>query len=490
MATNWGETIIKFDEVSYSHVKNRPILEEVSFSIRKGAKITLMGQNGAGKSTIFKIITGEHKIDEGDVHINKGLSIAIAKQVIPRDQLELTVREFFQGCFKEKVYDIDPRIEAVLEVVHLKADLEKKIRAFSGGQQARLLLASALIQDPDILLLDEPTNNLDKAGIAHLTTFLKEYKKTVIVISHEADFLNSFTEGVLYLDVHTRKIEQYTGTYHNVVKEIGARIERERRQNAQMEKKIQENKDKANFFANKGGGMRLVAKRMREQAEEAEENMVDVRKEDKTIRPFVIPVQSDLSGVIFSLSSVSLMDIHKNDGSIKTKKVHVELRKGEHLLLQGPNGIGKTTLLESLASGHAKGESIQEGVKIGYYRQDFSTLNFEHTPFQALQSVMKDTSDEHKLRQVAASFLITGDTVYTPIGRLSEGQKGLVAFAQLVLMEPGLLILDEPTNHINFRHLPVIAKALKEFEGPMVVVSHMHEFVEQLGDMQVLDLGK
>lgn len=490
MATNWGETIIKFDEVTYSHVKNKPILEEVSFTIRKGAKITLMGQNGAGKSTIFKIITGEHKIDEGDVHISKGLSIAIARQVIPRDQLNLTVRDFFQACFKDKVYDIDPRIDAVLEVVHLTASFEKKIKDFSGGQQARLLLASALIQDPDILLLDEPTNNLDKAGIAHLTTFLKDYKKTVIVISHEADFLNSFTEGVLYLDVHTRKIEQYTGTYHTVVKEITARIERERRQNAQMEKKIQENKDKANFFANKGGGMRLVAKRMREQAEEAEENMVDVRKEDKTIRPFVIPAQTDLSGVIFSLSSVSLMDIHKNDGSVKTKKVHVELRKGEHLLLQGPNGIGKTTLLESLASGHAKGESIKEGIKIGYYRQDFSTLNFEHTPFQALQSVMKDTSDEHKLRQVAASFLITGDTVYTPIGRLSEGQKGLVAFAQLVLMEPGLLILDEPTNHINFRHLPVIAKALKEFEGPMVVVSHMHEFVEQLGDMQILDLGR
>lgn len=490
MATNWGETIIKFDEVTYSHVKNKPILEEVSFSIRKGAKITLMGQNGAGKSTIFKIITGEYKIDEGDIHISKGLSIAIAKQVIPRDQLDFTVREFFQSCFKEKVYDIDPRIEAVLEVVHLKADFEKKIKDFSGGQQARLLLASALIQDPDILLLDEPTNNLDKAGIAHLTTFLKEYTKTVIVISHEADFLNSFTEGVLYLDVHTRKIEQYTGTYHTVVKEITARIERERRQNAQMEKKIQENKDKANFFANKGGGMRLVAKRMREQAEEAEENMVDVRKEDKTIRPFVIPSQSDLSGVIFSLTSVSLMDIHKNDGSLKTKKVHVELRKGEHLLLQGPNGIGKTTLLESLASGHAKGESIKEGIKIGYYRQDFSTLNFDDTPFQALQSVMKDKTDEHKLRQVAASFLITGDTVYTPIGRLSEGQKGLVAFAQLVLMEPGLLILDEPTNHINFRHLPIIAKALKEFEGPMIVVSHMHEFVQQLGDMQILDLGK
>lgn len=489
MSNTWGESILKFDEVTYSHVKNRPILEEVSFSIRKGAKITLMGQNGAGKSTIFKLITGEVEPDEGEIHLNKDMSIAVARQVIPRDQMDLTVREFFQKCFKEKVYDIDPRIEDATAIVHLRAPFEKKIKEFSGGQQARLLLASALIQNPDILLLDEPTNNLDKAGIEHLTTFLQEYPKTVLVISHEADFLNSFTEGVIYLDIHTRKIEQYTGTYHDVVRDITARIEKERRANAQAEKKIQEKKDKANFFAQKGGGMRLVAKRMREQAEEEEDSMVDVRKEDKTIRPFIIPAQGELSGVLFSLTSVSVMDIHKNDGSLKTKKVSVELRKGEHLLLRGPNGIGKTTLLESLATGHAKGESIKEGVKIGYYRQDFSTLNFENTPFQELESIMKD-KDEHKLRHVAASFLITGDTVYTPIGRLSEGQKGLVAFAKLVLTEPGLLILDEPTNHINFRHIPVIAEALKKFEGAMIVVSHMHDFVEQIGITNVLDLGK
>ncbi len=487
---HWGESIIRFEDVSYSHIKNKPILTEANFSIRKGAKITLMGQNGAGKSTLFKLITGEiDEIDEGEIHKNENLSIAIAKQVMSRDMYELTVREYFASQFTEKVYDIDPRIKSVLEIVMLKADLDKKIKDFSGGQQARLLLASALIQNPDILLLDEPTNNLDKAGIAHLTHFLKEYTKTVIVISHDADFLNSFTEGVLYLDIYTKKVEQYTGTYHTVVKEISARIEREKRQNAQLEKKIEEKKDKANFFAQKGGGMRLVAKRMREEAEEAEENIVDLRREDKTIRPFTIECQEELSGVICSLSEVEIMDIKKNDGSKKIKKVNIELRKGEHLLLKGPNGIGKTTLLEHIAHAKVKGEYIKEGVKIGYYRQDFSTLDFEQTPFEALKEVMKDKSDEHMLRQVAASFLITGDLVYTKIGRLSEGQKGLVAFAQLVLMKPGLLILDEPTNHINFRHLPVIREALKNFEGPMILISHMEEFVDGLGHLQVVDLG-
>ena len=156
-----------------------------------------MGQNGAGKSTIFGLITGALEPTEGVIHIDKGSTIAIARQVIPRDQLDLTVREFFQKSFAEKVYDIDPRIDTVLDVVGLHAPHDRIVRSFSGGQQARLLLASALIQNPDILLLDEPTNNLDHAGIEHLTQFLIDYKKTVVVISHDAEFLNSFTEGVL-----------------------------------------------------------------------------------------------------------------------------------------------------------------------------------------------------------------------------------------------------------------------------------------------------
>jgi len=125
-----------------------------------------------------------------------------------------------------------------------------------------------------------------------------------VVISHDADFLNAFTTGVLYLDVFTRKIEQYPGNYHDVQRDILIRIERENRKNAQLEKKIQENKDKANFFAQKGGKMRLVAKKMRTEAEELEEEKVDVRKEDRTIRPFIIPVQEDLRGTVLELKVV------------------------------------------------------------------------------------------------------------------------------------------------------------------------------------------
>jgi len=480
-----GEVIVRFDNVSFGHGPNKPILDEVDFSVRRGAKITLMGQNGAGKSTIFQLILGILEPDLGFVHCAPKLAIAAAKQTIPRGQLGLTVREFFEKCFAHKVYDIDPRIDEALKVVNLAAPHDRVIKSFSGGQRSRLLLASALIQDHDLLLLDEPTNNLDRAGIAHLTKFLVEYKKTCIVISHDANFLNAFTQGVLYLDVFTRKVEQYVGNYFDLLAEISARVERENRKNAQLSKEIQENKDKANFFANKGGKLRLVAKRMREKAESMEEEKVEVRREDKTIRPFGIPSQQDIGGEILRITSFSVIRDHKP----MERKAKISLGKKEHLLLLGPNGIGKSTLLESLALGLGKGAKVAPNVRIGYYSQDFSTLNFEDTVYDSLVEIAGEHSEE-MLRSVAAGFLITSDLMRTKIGSLSEGQKGLVSFARLVLQKPGLLILDEPTNHINFRHLPVIASALDKYEGAMILVSHMSEFVQQIRIDETLDLEK
>ena len=480
-----GEVIVRFEKVSFDFGVKKPILQAVDFSIRRGTKITLMGQNGAGKSTIFGLITSAFEPHGGLIHLSHGLTIATSRQVIPAQEMELSVREFFESVFAKKIYAIDPRIEKVLEAVNLHAPLDKKIGTFSGGQQARLLLAQALIQNPDLLLLDEPTNNLDKAGIEHLTKFLKEYKKTVIVISHEAAFLNAFTYGVLYLDVHTHKVEQYVGNYLDVVKDITARIEKENRKNALLAKEIQENKDKSNFFANKGGQMRMVAKRMREKAAELEEEMVDVRKEDKTIRSFRIPAGETPPGDLITITSFLTIKNHKP----VERKAKLSLRKNQHLILKGPNGIGKSTLLQAIASGKAKGAKVTKGVTVGYYRQDFSNLDFDKTVYEELSAVV-DRPIEEDIRKVAAGFLISGEIFHSKIGSLSEGQKGLVAFARLVLLRPGLLILDEPTNHINFRHLPVIAEALDAYEGAMILVSHVPSFVEKIRIDEVLDLEK
>lgn len=479
------DVIIRFSDVSFTYEDGKVILDEASFALRRGMKVALMGQNGAGKSSLFNLIMGNNKPSSGNIYIKDGQTVACAQQVIPREQLILNTRDFFALYFKGADYELDKKIKEVMEIVNMSLPMDKPIGDFSGGQQARLLMASALIQDPDVLMLDEPTNNLDYAGVGHLMTFLMAYEKTCIVISHDADFLNMFTDGVIYLDIFKHKIDQYVGDYYVVVEEIKAQIEKEIRKNAQYEKKIRDNKEKMNYFANKGGKMRLIAKKMRDEISQMEADKVDVRKEDKTIRKFVIPVQADVVGDIIDIKSVFVM----KDYQPQEKKVDIILKKKQHLLLKGPNGIGKTTLLERLAANNSEGAKILEGIRVGYYRQDFSTLDFNETVYNTLIKAMPK-EEEEKMRSVASGFLIGNNIMDSKVGSLSEGQKGLVAFAQLVLQEPGLLILDEPTNHINFRHIPVIAEALKNYEGAMILVSHVDEFVSQVGVTEELDLAK
>lgn len=481
------EVLLRFDEVSFEYSHNKPILDEANFSVRRGSKITLMGQNGAGKSTIFGLINGTIKPQKGTVSITREASIGAAHQTLDRADFNLTMEKYFAKAFVTPPGNLKSQIKKVLDAVNLDIPFERKVGEMSGGQQARLLLAFALIQNPDILLLDEPTNNLDQAGIDHLISFLVMYGKTVIVISHDADFLNCFTDGVIYLDVHTHKIESYNGDYFTVVEEISKRIERERMENARAEKVIKDRKEKVNFFANKGGKMRKLAKKMREETEEMEDSKVEVRREDKTIRDFIIKEQNVI-GDIVTINSVLTFYGHLP----LLKEVELTIRKKMHVLVSGPNGIGKSTFLKSLVAGSAEGATIAKNVRVGYYSQDFSQLDFDQTVFDSLQSAIADdeVTSVETMRSIAASFLITGDLMSNKVGDLSEGQKGLLSFARLVLMKPGLLILDEPTNHINFRHIPIIAEAINNYEGAMIMVSHMPNFVKKIKINEILDLTK
>jgi len=480
------EVILRFDNVEFEYVEKRPILEEVSFSIRKGAKLTLMGQNGAGKSTLLKLIKGELKPTKGHVSVTDNASIGTAMQMIDKADVDLTVEEYFSKVFTEVPGNIRSQISKVMNAVNLDIPIDRKVGVLSGGQQARVLLAYALIQNPDILLLDEPTNNLDRAGIDSLIEFLVMYQKTVIVISHDADFLNCFTEGVIYLDVFTKKTETYVGDYYSVVEEIQNRIERERKKNAQLKKKIQDNKDKINFFAHKGGKMRKLASKLKEEVGDMEDNKVDVRREDKTIRDFTIPEQ----GIVGNVVTIKSVKVIKNHEPVQ-RDIDILIRQKEKLLIVGPNGIGKSTLLRSILDEKNEDSAILKDTIVGYYSQDFVTLDYNQKVFDSLEDASKIGGfDIQEMRAIAAGLLITGEFMGSQISQLSEGQKGLLSFARLVLMRPGLLILDEPTNHINFRHIPIIARAINNYQGAVILISHMPDFVSEIKFDKELDLGR
>lgn len=183
--------ILRFDNVSFEYSHGKPILDEVSFSIRTGTKFTLVGQNGAGKSSLFRLIMGEFRPQGGHISIDRGAAVAIGRQTIPRDELNLSVEEFFARYYRGKEWDLTKHIRGVLDAVNLPMPpLDKKICEFSGGQRARILLASALIQNPDILLLDEPTNHINFRHLPVIAKALDEYKGAMILVSHVPDFIS------------------------------------------------------------------------------------------------------------------------------------------------------------------------------------------------------------------------------------------------------------------------------------------------------------
>jgi len=216
-----------------------------------------------------------------------------------------------------------------------------------------------------------------------------------------------------------------------------------------------------------------------------EEKMEDVRREDYQLRNFSFPFYaSSPSGKILKIGQVSSYD--------KQAKLSepVELGRGDRVRVIGPNGIGKTTFLEMIVNGTAPGVTMDENADIGYYRQDFSNLDFNASPLQCLEDASNNNHTMEEIRKVAGTFFLGNRVMKQTVHELSEGQKGLLSLACLVLQEPTVLIIDEPTNHINFRHLPALAHAVNSFKGPVLIVSHDQHFVQQVGVDKTIDMGK
>jgi ATP-binding cassette subfamily F protein 3 len=255
--------------------------------------------------------------------------------------------------------------------------------------------------------------------------------------------------------------------------------------NARMKKEAQVKMDQANVFAHKGWKLRAVAKKLKADAENLKENMWDKRREDKAISPFTIEFQDWAGWEILKINTIWVVE----NWEMTQKPVDKILRKDTHMLLSAPNWMWKSTFLNALTSGKVEGSIIWEWIKIGYYTQDFHNLDFSSTTYDELRKHWPNLT-EQDFRAQAARMLIDWEMMKTEIGHLSEWQKWLVAFCALIFQKPGLLILDEPTNHINFRHIPVIAEALNDYKWAMILVSHVDEFVWSIRMDEYLDLDQ
>ncbi len=217
---------------------------------------------------------------------------------------------------------------------------------------------------------------------------------------------------------------------------------------------------------------------------------MNVRKEDRVLIPFKIPFQKNATTIGASSFKIYKISLPRVNLFIDFGAAPLYINKGQKVRIKGPNGIGKTTLLESIVHGHADGIEINHRAVIGYYRQDFHNLNHNATVYESLLEAAKfNQNKEGHIRKTAAGFFLQKEMMNQVVHTLSEGQKGLLSMACLVLQEPGILIMDEPTNHINFRHLPVIAKALNEYEGTMLLVSHDQDFVNKVHIDSEIDLA-
>ena len=493
---------------------DRLIVRNGSFHIEDGEKAALVGINGAGKSTILKMIIGEEPLDDGNVVLSKGKTIGYLAQhqsLIPGgtiyEELKTTKADIIE--MEEKIRAIEhelkdlsgQELEDRLETYNrLQSDFEakngyaceseivgvlkglgfaedefsKKTDTLSGGQKTRVSLGKLLLTSPDILLLDEPTNHLDLNSIAWLETYLINYPGAVFIVSHDRYFLNRVVSKVVEIENGT--LSMYIGNY-TAYSEKKQQIRDARLKeyfNQQREIKHQQAViDKLKSFN------REKSIRRAESREKMLEKMtlVDKPAESAPEMHFTLEPSCISGNDVLSVERLS----KQFDGHSLFEDVSFEIKRGEHVAIIGDNGTGKTTLLKILnqvQTADIGSFTLGAKVQIGYYDQEHHVLHDEKTIFDEISDAYPSLTNT-QIRNTLAAFQFTGDEVFKEIRALSGGEKGRVSLAKLMLSEANFLILDEPTNHLDIASKEILEEALNNYSGTVLYVSHDRYFINR-----------
>lgn len=489
------------------------LFRDIDWFIKSRERIGLIGKNGAGKSTLLKLIMGKYDVREGSINKSGGINLGYLSQDMISEDGDQTILEHAKQAFNralfvqdelEKLYtlmetdpsdeniqkmadyqeefdaldgyNIDNKTAEILEGLGFKTgDLNRPMKEFSGGWRMRVVLAKMLLEEPDIMLMDEPTNHLDLPSIEWLEGYLANYPGSVVIVSHDREFLNKMINKTAELSNH--KLYLWDGNYDFYLK---AKVERDdllSRQAANQNQYIKEQEKFINRFKAKASKAKAVQSRIK--MVDKIERIVEI-DEDKSNLKIDFKVSKSSGKVVMGLN-----DIHQGfSNQTLFDGVNREIVRGDKIALIGANGTGKSTFLNIIANeidfnGHRK-----EGHQVisSFYAQH--QLESLHMDYEILEELQYDAphKTEMELRNMLGCFLFGGDDVFKKIKVLSGGEKARVSLAKTLVSEANFLLLDEPTNHLDIDSIEIIIEALKRYEGTLIFVSHNRYFIEKLAN--------
>ncbi len=454
---------------------NQILFEAVSLQINQEDRFALVGPNGAGKSTLFKLIMGTEPADEGEIALRTGITFGY----LPQETTSFSKHRVLEEVAGDHVVDNtrEPRAKKILVGLGFRqSDFERPITELSGGWQMRVAIAKLLLDEPDLLLLDEPTNHLDLESLLWFQNYLQNYRGAIFLISHDREFINSVVNRMV--EVREHQLNLYTGTFENYLAQRQREEENLIAAYHRQQKEIKELED----FINKFRAKASTASRAQAKIKYLEKmERVELPEELKTVG-FAFPQPTRSGQNVLTLKNIR----QSYDGKKWVYEgLDLTLERGQKIAFVGPNGAGKSTLIKLLAGAipFQEGErKLGHNVEAGYFSQHRAEM------FRTGKTVLDEavhtrrSHSEQTVRTLLGSFLFQGEAVFKKVDVLSGGEKSRLALARLLLDPPNLLLLDEPTTHLDMASVDVLLSALRKFEGTICFISHDVFFIRQLAD--------
>ena len=507
---------ISLNKIVKSYGFNR-VLDGLSLDIKENEIITLIGENGCGKSTILNIIRGEESIDEGTVSIRKGSTIGYLKQNPEIRNNKETVKDILYESVKDILeienklkeyelkminahemeldslvrkyanlqeefinmggYEIDSQIDKIIAGFKIDSLVDKEYNSLSGGEKRIVSLAAIMIKKPSILLLDEPTNHLDIETLEWFENFIKKYKGTIIIVSHDQYFIDKVSTKIVLIERGKEII--FFGNYSYYLKENELRIEREFRDYKDQGKIISAMKKKIKQLEEFGKLAYPCGEQFFRRAENIRKRLERLDKVEKPIVKKDIPINFDFN----ERSGKDVIVINDFDLKINEKvlieNINLKIVYKDKVCIMGANGCGKSTLIKKILENNDSHIKIGSNVSIGYIPQEIE--------FKDNKSILEYArsfydGDESHLRSALNRFYFHGENVFKKIGKLSGGEKVRLKLFELIQNNNNCIVLDEPTNHIDISTKEVLEEALNDFQGTIIFISHDRYFINKLAN--------